>query len=74
MKEVLRSVGRNRIPRLQVGIADAFLGVLTVADDVVCQLVKPPPIGIVRVFDGIFVSCKEQFYDFAVFHYGSPHM
>lgn len=61
MKEVLRSVGRNRIPRLQVGIADAFLGVLTVADNVVCQLVKPPPIGVIRVFDGIFVSCKEQF-------------
>ena len=72
-EKMLGSAGRNRIPGFQIGVADAFLRILTAAQNAVCQVVQPPSVGVVGVTDGVLIPGQEQRNDLHVFHRGSPH-
>mgnify|MGYP006935876560 CR=1 FL=1 len=67
-KEILGSPGRDAFPDFGIGVVDAFLGVLPVLQDILCQCVQPFAIGCIRFPYGVLVPGKIQVEDFFVFH------
>ena len=59
-KEIFGSPGRDAFPDFGVGVVDAFLGVLPVLQDILCQCVQPFAVGCVRFPYGVLVPGKIQ--------------
>ena len=56
----IRTPGRNGIPRSQICIADAFLRILPVGENVVGDAVAVPTVFFVCFFNGLFRPLEEQ--------------
>ena len=65
--KVVGALGRNDFPCFQIGVTHAFFRVFPIVQNSVCQRVEFPSVRGIRLGNGIFISCPEQFDDFLIF-------
>ena len=73
-EEILGPQGRDGLPGLQIGIADAFFCVLVVFYDVVRQMEQAAAVGIVGMLDGCLIPGEIEVDDGFIVHKGSPRL